>query len=141
MEGHQSCTGVGMPATLLQSCPTLCNPVDCTHQAPLSMRFSRQEYWSGLPCSPPGDLPHPGIEPRSLMSPALASKFFTTSIHFTHCLILKKKYSQGISLAVQWLRLHASSAWGPGLIPGQGNRSHMLQLKILYAATNTQGSQ
>ena len=34
-------------------------------QAPLSMRFSRQEYWSGLPCPPPGDLPNPGIEPRS----------------------------------------------------------------------------
>ena len=36
------------------------------HQAPLSMEFSRQEYWSGLPCPPPGDLPNPGIEPRSL---------------------------------------------------------------------------
>ena len=39
-------------------------------QAPLSMGFSRQEYWSGLPCPPPGDLPDPGIEPMSLMSPA-----------------------------------------------------------------------
>ena len=36
-----------------------------THQAPLSMGFSRQEYWSGLPCSPPGDLPNPGIKPAS----------------------------------------------------------------------------
>ena len=42
-------------------------------QAPLSMGFSRQEYWSGLPCPPPGDLPHPGIEPKSLMSPAWSS--------------------------------------------------------------------
>ena len=49
------------------------------HQAPLSMEFSRQEYWSGLPCPPPGDLPDPGIEPKSLMSPALAGAFFTTS--------------------------------------------------------------
>ena len=40
-------------------------------QAPLSMGFSRQEYWSGLPCPPPGDLPDPGIEPMSLVSPAL----------------------------------------------------------------------
>ena len=40
------------------------------HQAPLSMGFSRQEYWSGLPCPPPGDLPNPGIESTSLMSPA-----------------------------------------------------------------------
>ena len=48
------------------------------HQAPLSMGFSRQEYWSGLPCPPPGDLPNPGIEPASLMYPALAGGFFTT---------------------------------------------------------------
>ena len=43
------------------------------------MRFSRQEYWSGLPCSPPGDLPNPGIKPTSLTSPALAGGFFTTA--------------------------------------------------------------
>ena len=49
------------------------------HQAPLSMGFSRQEYWSGLPCPPPGDLPDPGMESASLMSPALAGMFFTTS--------------------------------------------------------------
>ena len=48
------------------------------HQAPLSMGFSRQEYWSGLPFSSPGDLPDPGIEPATLMSPALAGGFFTT---------------------------------------------------------------
>ena len=48
-------------------------------QAPLSMGFSRQEYWSGLLCPPPGDLPNPGIEPPSLLSPALAGGFFTTS--------------------------------------------------------------
>ena len=48
-------------------------------QAPLSMGFSKQEYWSGLPCPPPGDLPNPGTEPESLMSPALAGGFFTTN--------------------------------------------------------------
>ena len=48
-------------------------------QAPLSMGFSRQEYWSGLPCPPSEDLPHPGIEPVPHMSPILASRFFTTS--------------------------------------------------------------
>ena len=47
-------------------------------QAPLSMGFSRQEHWSGLPCPPPRDLPNPGIEPTSLMSPALEGGFFTT---------------------------------------------------------------
>ena len=47
-------------------------------QAPLSMGFPRQEYWSGLPCPPPGDLPDSGIEPTVLMSPALADGFFIT---------------------------------------------------------------
>ena len=47
-------------------------------QAPLSMEFSRQEYWSGLPCPPPGDLPDPGMKPTSLRSLALADGFFTT---------------------------------------------------------------
>ena len=51
-----------------KSYPTLCNPIDPTvaRQAPLSIRFSRQEYWSGLPFPSPGDLPDPGIEPGSL---------------------------------------------------------------------------
>ena len=44
-----------------------------THQAPLTMEFSRQEYWNGLPCPPPGDLPSPESEPMSLTSSALAS--------------------------------------------------------------------
>ena len=47
--------------------------------APLSMGFSRQEYWSGVPFPSPGDLHHPGMEPVSLTSPALAGRFFTTS--------------------------------------------------------------
>ena len=49
-----------------QLCLTLCDPMDCVaRQAPLSMESSRQEYWSGLPFPSPGDLPDPGIEPRS----------------------------------------------------------------------------
>ena len=59
-----------VPAELLQSCPTLCDPMD-------PMECSRQEHWSGLPCPPPGDLPHPGIEPMFLVSSALAGRFFT----------------------------------------------------------------
>ena len=70
---------VCMLAKLLQSCPTLCNLWTIVCKAPLSVGFSKQEYWSGLPCSPPGDLPDPGIEPTSLASPALAGGFFTTS--------------------------------------------------------------
>ena len=56
---------VKMHAKTPQLCPTLCDPIDCSHQSLLSMGFSRQEYWSGLPCPPPGDLPDPGIEPGS----------------------------------------------------------------------------
>ena len=49
-----------------QSCPTLCDPMDyIARQAPVSMGFSRQEYWSGLPFPSPGNPPKPGIEPRS----------------------------------------------------------------------------
>ena len=65
-------------ATSLQWCSTLCNPIDCSPPRCLSMGFSRQEYWSGQPCPPPGDLSHPGIKPMSLMYPALAGCFFIT---------------------------------------------------------------
>ena len=58
-----------------QLCATLWS---VAHQASLPMGFCRREYWSGLPCPPPGDLPNPGIKPESLMSPALAGRFFTT---------------------------------------------------------------
>ena len=50
---------------------TFCSPSTVAHQAPLSTGFSRQEYWSGLPFSPPGNLPNPGMEHASLSSPAL----------------------------------------------------------------------
>ena len=58
---------------------TLFDSLD-SHQAPLLMGFPRQQFWSGLPFPTPGDLPDPGIEPTSLMSPALVGGFFTTSI-------------------------------------------------------------
>ena len=63
---------------LLFSCSVMSDsfatPWTVAHQTPLSMGFPRQEYWSGLPWPPPGDLPNPGIEPAS---PALAGGFFT----------------------------------------------------------------
>ena len=62
-------------------------------QAPLSIGFSRQEYWSGLPCLPPGDLPDPGIEPMSLMSPALACRFFTNSATWEALLCIVDRFS------------------------------------------------
>ena len=75
------------------SCSTFVNPWTVAHQAPLSMGFSRQEYWSGLPFRSPGDLPNPGIEPVCL---ALASGFCTTELP-------GKPSSLGTSL--QWLYL------------------------------------
>ena len=55
----------------------ICDPVDCSCQAPQSMGFPRQEYWSGLPCPPPGDLPDPGMEP-------LAPAFRADSLPWSH---------------------------------------------------------
>ena len=60
-----------------QSWLALHSPMDCSPQAPLSMGFSRQEYWTGLPCPPPGDLPDAEIEPRT---PALQ----VDSLHLSH---------------------------------------------------------
>ena len=63
--------GLSVKVLVAQLCLTLCDPMDCSaHQAPLSMEFSRKEFWSGLPFPFPGDLPNPGIEPRSPALPA-----------------------------------------------------------------------
>ena len=71
--------------TLMLSCLVLSdfasNPWTEACQTPLSMRFSRQEYWNGLSFPPPGDLPHSGIEPMSLVSSGLEGRFFTTAPH------------------------------------------------------------
>ena len=58
------------------------------HQIPLSIGFSRQEYWSALPFPSPGDLPDPGIKAASLMSPALVDRFFTTSTTRVVCIYM-----------------------------------------------------
>ena len=67
-------------AVVAKLCPTLLRPqglIAC--QAPLSTGFSWQAYWSGLPVPSPGDLPNPGIEPASLVTPVLTEEFFTSS--------------------------------------------------------------
>ena len=85
--------------SIAKSCLTLCNPIGCSHQTPLSMGFSRQKYWSGLPFSPPGHLPNPGVEPMSPACFALAGGFFTTEpprkpLHrYVHFSKLKKLYT------------------------------------------------
>ena len=70
------CVCVYVCVKSLQLHLTLCDVMDCS--PPGLQGFSRQEYWTGLPCPPPGDLPNPGIETASLKSPALAGGFFTT---------------------------------------------------------------
>ena len=74
---HTPCTCVH--AKSLQFGLTVSDPVNFSLQAPLSMGFSRQEYWSGSSYPSLGGLPDPGIEPVSLTSPALAGVFFTIS--------------------------------------------------------------
>ena len=69
---------------LVRLCVTLWT---IARQALLSMGFSRQEYWSGSPCPPPGNLPDPRIEPGSLVSSALAGRFSTTTT-FVACVSL-----------------------------------------------------
>ena len=63
---------------LLSCASPFVTPWIAAQQVPLYLGFSRQEYWSGLPCPPPGDLPDPGIEIESFTSPALAGRLFTT---------------------------------------------------------------
>ena len=95
---------------------------------PLSVGFSRQEYWSGWPCPPPGDLPHPGIKPESFMSPVLADGFFTTS---TTCCAAAKSLQSCLTLCdprdgspqgspvpgilqartLEWVAISFSNAW------------------------------
>ena len=74
-----------MCAKSFQLCLTLRDAMDCS-PPDSSVHGDSQEYWSGLPCPPPEDLPDPGIEPTSLMSPALAGGFFTISATWEdHC--------------------------------------------------------
>ena len=83
-------------------------------RASLSMKLSRQEHWSGLPCPPPGDLPNPGMVPMSLMSPASGGGFLTTSatwevlFHITNSKLTKlnkiNTNSQHIYLSSPWCK-------------------------------------
>ena len=74
-----------------KSCPTLEIPRTVAHKSPLSMGFSREEYWSGLPFPSPGDLPNPGIEP---MSPSLQADALPTELTRALCVARKQGVSQ-----------------------------------------------
>ena len=78
-----------------------------THQAPLPMGFSGQEYWSQLPLPPAGDLPDPGIKPESLMSPAFSGSFFTTSTTWEALQMI----SEWINKTWSWNTIEYCSEW------------------------------
>ena len=158
----QSCLGLGCRFTsslllFLFSCYVVSNyfttPWTVARQAPLSMEFPRQEYWSGLPFPSLGDLPKSGIKPGSptLQSelPGKPNKASITLQSWRHFMVIKKCLP-GASSVVQWLKCCAPNAEGLSLIPGQGTmilpchdwNEKILHaaMKILHAATKTQHS-
>ena len=89
-------------------------PQTVAHQAPLSMKFSRQEYWSGLPFPSPGDLPDPGIKSASLVSPSLTNRFFYHCTTYNWMITSQKLKFHYFDLA----KLLASSetSWGGAVV-------------------------
>ena len=98
--------------SVTKSCLTLCNPVDCS--LPGSMGFSHQEYCSGLPCPPPGDLPDPGVETVSHGSPALAGRFFTTRLPGRPMLLSFNLVNLNSIYVSPWS--HSTAIWFPHTI-------------------------
>ena len=98
-----------------QSSLSLCNRMDYSLPgSPLSMEFSKREYWSGLPIPSPGELPNPGIEPASFVSPAVPPGM----LHSDHFGKAAVKTLYWTSLVVQWLRicLPMQGSWVPSLV-------------------------
>ena len=91
------------------------------YETPLSMGFSKQEHWSGLPFPPPWDLPDPGIKPTSLMSPVLVGIFFTTSATWEapHQLLLSCQVTSVVSDSVQPHGLQPTRLLHPWDSPGK----------------------
>ena len=94
---------------------------------PLSMGFSRQEYWSGLPCPPPGNLPDPGTEPMSLLSTALAGKFFTTSASSSYFQVVLTE-NNAIIRQLEQTPLKGGSPAGKYVADGKGKPLHLWAL-------------
>ena len=113
-------------------------PWTMAHQAPLSMGFSRQEYWSGLPFPSPGNLPYPGIKPTSLESPALVGEFFTTSATW-HC----HKCIQNIITESKDLDIYTKYREGKLCIEGglSLSLSNLNTLKMLHIQKKNPGQQ
>ena len=113
-------------AKSLRSCPPLCNLLGYNPcQVPLSMGFSRQEYWSGLRRPSPGDLPDPGIEPTSPVSPASAGGFIITGATWD---LVKGSYFISIlemrKLILRWFKLSVlSNSKASAVSPASGYTS------------------
>ena len=137
MYGCESWTIKKVKVKVTQSCLTLCDPIDSATpwtvacQVLLSMEFSRQEYWSRLPCPFPGDLPDPGIKPVSLKSPALAREFFTTSTTWEAPVWNSPGKNPGVSC-------HSLLQ---GIFPTQGLKLGLLHFKHILYCLSHQGSQ
>ena len=103
------------------------------HQAPLSMGFSRQEYWSGLPCPPPGDLPDPGIEPASPVAPCiLAGGFSTTEPPGKPKEKPACPYFTPDSTSLLYWQVHTThrASWGPLILTEEGVVSSEAPLSV-----------
>ena len=79
-QGRTRLKQLSSSSSIVSYLPLFKTPSTVPRQVPLFVQLSRQEYWNGLPFPPPGDLPDPRIEPKSLTSPALAGGFFTTAL-------------------------------------------------------------
>ena len=91
-----------LSAKLLQSCPTLCNPMDCSLPGSSVHGILQEEYWSGLPCPSPGDFPEPGIKPMFLTSPALAGGFFTSTTARFQLISIVNVLAQSALTKIKW---------------------------------------
>ena len=130
-------------ANLLQSCPTLCNLMDCSPPGSSVHGHSAGKNWSGLPCLPPGNLPNQGSNPR-LMSPALSGGFFTTSAtweaspvcedeeHFTraHLQIIPTSDNDKVSSAGQRA---LGMSWVPCSFPGAQHQAKNVSVHYLVS--------
>ena len=122
----------------IQSCPALSDPMDHSQPGSLSLEFSRQKYWSELPCPPPVDLPDPGIESVSLMSPALAEGSLPLTSHgkpnlcihiFTHVISCVTFEYPSMCCVLCWVTQSCPKICDPWTVARQG----LLSLGILQA--------
>ena len=127
-------------AKSLQSCLTLCDPMDSSLTGSSVHGILWQEYWSGLSCPPPGDLPHPGTEPTSLIAPALAGGFFTTSAAREVPYVNQVQWNllgltwEGLSFpSGSDRKASAYNAGDPGSIPGSGKSPEVNSNPLQYS--------